>query len=560
MPNLVQSLQGKDLGHLRIIAQFWGMELNAPDVRRAIQAVSQFMLNRKYLSAVIEKLPANAQQAWNELREHEGRLAWAVFIRRYGALREMGAARRDREQPYLDRELASELLWYRGLIGRGYFDTARGPEEFAYIPEDILELLPAAGQRATAPPGRPASSAERATPLSASDWVIDHTTTLLAAFRSGLGLEAVGELEFPGSQLVDVPPLPATVLVDLLTEMGLIDLQQVLASEPVREFLETPRGNALANLTQAWVNSLVVNDLFLLPGLVHEGEWKNEPRQARQSILDFFRQVPGEKWWSLGSFVEAIRLQAPDYQRPAGDYDSWFIRRPGSPDYLRGFEHWDEIDGALIRWIITGPLYWLGCVDLASPSESDSAERRPVTAFRRTGWAEALLAGEGPVFSAESEASSLRSDGRLRIPRLGGRAFRYQAARFVSWEGFGKEAYHYRLTPGALLRARQQGLRVSHLLALFRKGNVVVPPILLKALERWEEQGSQARLERLVVLRVSRPEILQELRATRSARFLGELLGSTAVIVKEGAGEKVLAALAELGYLGEAFFASANEA
>jgi hypothetical protein len=97
------------------------------------------------------------------------------------------------------------------------------------------------------------------------------------------------------------------------------------------------------------------------------------------------------------------------------------------------------------------------------------------------------------------------------------------------------------------------------LLTLLRRGNVAIPPILLKALERWEEQGSQARLEQLMVLRVSRPEILQELRASRAARFLGELLGPTAVIVKEGAGEKVLAALAELGYLGEARLADEEE-
>jgi hypothetical protein len=97
------------------------------------------------------------------------------------------------------------------------------------------------------------------------------------------------------------------------------------------------------------------------------------------------------------------------------------------------------------------------------------------------------------------------------------------------------------------------------LLALLRRGNVAVPPVLLKALERWEEQGSQARLEHLTVLRVSKPEILLELRASRAARFLGELLGPTAVVVKEGTGERVLAALAELGYLGEARLAHPEE-
>lgn len=552
MPDLVQSLQGKDLGHLRIIAQLWGISLNAPDARRALQSLTQAMLTRKHLLTVLDGLPSAAQEAWRDLLDQEGRLPWALFTRRYGALREMGAARRDREQPYLDDAIPSEVLWYRGLIGRAFFDTPTGPEEFAYIPDDFLEILPVTTPRISGPPGRPASSGERAAIIAGSDWLLDHVTTLLAALRSGLGLVAVGEFEFPGRQSADLPPLLPETLLLLLGEVGLVDSQQKPVAEPVREFLEAPRGQALLRLVQAWKNSLAVNELQLLPGLVCEGEWKNDPRRARQAILDFIQPIPAGKWWSLAAFVDAIRTHFPDYQRPAGDYDSWFIRRDDQQEYLRGFEHWEQIDGALIRYILTGPLFWLGCVELGMPAGNYPQEKRMVTAFRLTGWAKTLLAGDAPSLVSENEPSTLRSDGRLRIPRLGGRAFRYQAARFVDWQGFGKEAYHYRLTPGALSRARQQGLRISHLLTLLRRGHVAIPPVLLKALERWEEQGSQARLEQLLVLRVSKPEILQELRTSPAARFLAELLGPTAVIVKEGAGEKVLAALAELGYLGEA--------
>jgi hypothetical protein len=58
-------------------------------------------------------------------------------------------------------------------------------------------------------------------------------------------------------------------------------------------------------------------------------------------------------------------------------------------------------------------------------------------------------------------------------------------------------------------------------------------------------------MEHALVLRLSSPEILQELRTSRAARFLGDPLGPTTVIVNPGAREKVLAALAEMGYLGE---------
>jgi hypothetical protein len=146
------------------------------------------------------------------------------------------------------------------------------------------------------------------------------------------------------------------------------------------------------------------------------------------------------------------------------------------------------------------------------------------------------------------------SDGRLRLPRLAPRAARYQIARFCHWIGThdgSEEIYQYRLSPSSLERARKGGLRAGHLLALLRRYAPTVPPPLARALERWEERGAEARLERLTVLRLSSPELLNTLRTSRAARFLGDPLGPTAVIVKPGAWEKVQAFLAEIGYLAE---------
>jgi TPP-dependent indolepyruvate ferredoxin oxidoreductase alpha subunit len=53
------------------------------------------------------------------------------------------------------------------------------------------------------------------------------------------------------------------------------------------------------------------------------------------------------------------------------------------------------------------------------------------------------------------------------------------------------------------------------------------------------------------ILRVNRPEILEELHKSKAERFLGESLGPVTVIVKPGAQSKVQAALSELGFLTE---------
>jgi len=154
---------------------------------------------------------------------------------------------------------------------------------------------------------------------------------------------------------------------------------------------------------------------------------------------------------------------------------------------------------------------------------------------------------------SEDAAVTVHADGRLVAPRLTPRALRYQLARFTNWESESDAVYHYRITPAALERSRRQGLRVSQLIGLLRKHTAgPLPPTLMSALERWEQHGTEAFIERTLLLRVTRPEILTALRKHHASRFLGEELTSTIVIVRPGGSEPLLQALTELGYLGEA--------
>ncbi len=62
-----------------------------------------------------------------------------------------------------------------------------------------------------------------------------------------------------------------------------------------------------------------------------------------------------------------------------------------------------------------------------------------------------------------------------------------------------------------------------------------------------------------MILRVRTPEVIEALRRSRAGRFLGDLIGPTTVIINAGAREKVLAALAEMGYLAEVSPASSGK-
>lgn len=571
MPLLSQCLHGQDLGFLQIIAEAWDLEgFHPTDARVGLQLLPPLLLNSERLERVILDLPETARDAFFDLIENDGLMAWALFTRRYGALRNMGAARRDRERPHLFPASPTEALWYRGLIGRSFFDNPDGPQEFAFIPQDISALAPPSHRRQPRILGRVAIAAERLNLVFASDSLVDHSCTFLAAQRAGqLDLRAFGELgEESGECEAFISFLDAC-----LSAAGLLDAAGTPKPEPTRAFLEEVREAAWASLVNAWLTSPVINELHMVPGLVLEGKWQNDSLRARQAILDLLTAAPGQSihlpWSSetsiirgtsgersfvnLAAFVESVHQQHPDYQRPAGDYDSWFIRSAAGGDFLRGFDHWEDIDGEFLRFMIGGPLHWLGLVDLAFVDSASSGSFKQISAFRFSIFAQDLLNGISPAgLAGEEEQWQVRSDGQVLTPRLSSRSARYQIARFCDSEGIDRGFYRFRVTPASLERARSQGLQVSHLLKLLRRQSPLVPPNLVTALERWEESGSVVQIEKAVILRVRNPEIMQALRNSRAARFLGDPLGPTAIIAKPAAIETILKTLLELGYLGNA--------
>ena len=559
MPDIYHSLLGHDLGHLQIVAELWSIELKANDSDGATKELSASLLDPKLVAELMDSLAPQAREAINVLIESNGRIPYANFVRQFGDVREMGAGKLDRERPHLKPASTSEVLFYRGLIARAFFDTDNGPQEFAYIPDDLFSLLQVGARhperaqgvvvplQRTEPLGRGATLGEKAHVISATDHILDDATTLLAALRLGLEVSADPKL------------------LALLHTAGLLK-KNIPQAEAVRKFLEAPRDGALKMLIEAWQKSDTFNELRLMPDIICEGEWKNQPLVTREFLLHLLEAIPDNKWWNLNSFINEVKKKHPDFQRPAGDYDSWFIKRESDGQYLRGFESWDEVDGALIRFFILDILLWLGIVELASPEEG-----KEITAFK-------LSNPENLKLKAEDAKLHISSQGKIVIPRFAPRVVRYQVARFCEWDDDGRVAagsryvhslrselldhrrrtetkpdeYKYRITPHSLTESKEQGLKVEQLLILLAKhSDAGIPPVLVKALKRWEVNGTEARAETQVVLKVSRPELLEELRKSKAARFLGEPLGPTTVTIKSGAIQKVMDAMTELGLLAE---------
>ena len=531
MPDLIHTFLKYDLGHLRIVAGLWGLELESNEADSAAEELAAALLDPEPVHETMEILPPDALTALKALASSNGKMEWSAFARRFGEIREMGAGKRDRERPHLKPISAAETLFYRGFLAKAFFDTDKGAQEFAYIPEDLLGLLKLEGfeEKKGEPLGRPATPVEKAFEIPISDRILDDATTLLAALRLGMS----------GWK-------PDLQLIALLTTAGILK-KGVPQAEKVKTFLEALRPDALKLLVEAWKSSQTFDELRLIPSLVCEGEWKNQPQVTREFLMDLVNAIPQNKWWSIPAFIRAIKEKYPDFQRPAGDYDSWFIKRTSDGQYLRGFAYWDQVDGALVKHFLQ-TLHWLGIADLAAPEEGKEA-----AAFRIQSKVEsdALSEPRGQKSKVEGKIT-VTSNGKITISRFFSRAVRYQISRFCEWEEPKADDYIYQVTAHSLAHARERGLQAGQLLALLVKyTNSAVPPALVKALKQWESHGTEARVKSLLVLRVTRPEIVEELRKSKAGKFLGEILSPTAVVIKEGAESKVLAALTEMGLLAE---------
>ena len=548
MRSLLNTLEDQDTGYLRILCELWGFDLPQGAHHSVVEEITRAMLKRNTLDELLDSLPDAAKQTLQGIAYTGGRMAFPDLIRDQGELREMGPGKRDREHPWRSPASPVEALWYRGLIGRAFADTLKGPQEFAYIPTDLLKMLSESLPDYSVPSLTPLTQDPNHVYLATSAAIDDATTLLAAMRRTPLpSLQFSREHDTTLEQFLLIPRLH-NLLLTILKEKSLLEGPPWTPNpERTRTFIDASRSQGVRDLLLAWKGSIAWNDMADLPHIVcNTDTWPNDARLSRQGVLDLLQHLKPGFWWDLNEFVEEIRQTHPAFQRPGGDFDSWYLQDQ-SGIFLDGIENWNMVDGALIRYVITGPLHWLGAVDLGQDSLSAS-----VSSFRLTPVSTLLYDPKAPVHVEEPDmAIIIHADGRIIVPRGVNGAVRYQIARFSHWVSVEGEQYEYRLTPSTLQRAREQGLSHQHIRTVLEKTcESPLPRPVDLALTRWAEKGAEARIKRYWVLRVQSPEVLEMLRSKKSTnRFLKEILNPTTAIVKSSDWSKLQAAAARLGLL-----------
>ena len=547
MRTLLHTLQDQDLGYLRIIAELWGLDLPPGTTREVAEALTQDMTTSDTIGEIIEALPAKASEALHALGQLGGKSPWNAWDRKYGPLRAMGPGRRDREQPWREPSSISEVLWYRGLLGRAFIDTAKGPEEFAYVPQELLAWL----QRQ--PQNNPVPLIDQISPptirIEAAATIIDDCTTLLAALRRQIKPSTTlpkALRQFIRSHLIHPDSLDLSLA--LIRSIGLLSAGSLEADlEAVRDFLLADRVLSLQKLYSTWKNASRWNDLAGLPGLRSGGDvWPNDPRLVRKTLIRWLGRLQVGQWYSLSALIRAIYEEDPAFQRPGGHFDTWYMHdAEGIP--LNGIEHWYAIEGALLRSILKGPLRWFGVIELGR----DKPEG-PLTSFRPTQLSRLLEDPHSKLPSvAESGKATIRADGQISVPRLAPRSTRYQLARILDWERQEEHNYNYRLSIRAIREADRQKLNLNQVRAVLTQASETdLPPSVLQALQRFEQQGYDAKLNQQQLLTVSDESLMHTIRTHPSTkRFLQEVLNNKTAIVRSDQWEQLIQAAVRMGIL-----------
>jgi hypothetical protein len=342
------------------------------------------------------------------------------------------------------------------------------------------------------------------------------------------------------------------LMIVLVGELGWVQVDQRgvlrLASSPATAWLQTSPTVQREVLSDAWIESGGFRELPRIPSLITRDTAVQgyDPRLARRAVVRHLSSLAPTAWYQLGEYIRDVKRVDPDFQRPDGDYDSWYVQERDSGLYLRGFESWDAVEGGILRYLMGRPLAWLGLVAVA-PSGTESGQ----TAFQLTEQGAAYLdLVEEPV---RPEVERLRVDSDFTIHVPPGRRFeRFQLERVADWTSTG-DPYVYRIGPSSLARGASESIGVDRVIDfLHRSCRPPVPRPVLEALSRWESHGAQARLASVDLLTVSDAEIMTQIvQSPAASRYIRERIGPAAATVRRGDWNRLIRELAKLAILPE---------
>lgn len=553
MTQIQRALADYDMAMLRVLAHLRGVTLTSNRRPESIDELAEALLDPMSVRIALANLTPPARRALDALVASGGRMRAAQFARRHGHIRPMGPGRLERERPWRDPTSSAEELWYLGLIFRGFFDDDAGSGEFMFVPRDLLPKLPEPAVQdggfsveAVSPPERPkdGSAVLVHDVFSYLAYIQTHDVRPYADGRLG-----ERDLTSLRARMSDGDERRLGFLRHLLDQMGFVYRQREylrLKADPVRRWLSAAPAGQLLAIQAAWRDDPSWIDLCHVPGLECElaGDWllQIDPVSTRRAVLSWLSRCPWPAWWSVEAFVEGVKQSDPDFQRPDGDYTSWYIRDVASGEYLAGFESWDQVEGRLLHDLLARPLYWLGITAIGA---SDSGSRCCLTDGG------ARLLGLAPEDTRDPSAAPIviHPDLRVDLPQPLSLYTRFQLERLAALDR--EEPCSYRLTVESMGRAFARGIQIEQILAFLRDSSgQPVPSSVSDQLRLWAARYDMVDLQDMTLLTVRHERVLKELSSLPETRnLLARVLSPTSALVSGRDLPRLKRALRALGFL-----------
>ena len=559
MPDLKKSLSLHEPYILNAIAASWNLSASAESAEPIEEILARKIIQSIDSSSLRKDLPESVRPAIEKLVINNGKIQSGPFFRLFGEIEVMGEARFIREEPWKSPQNPVQWLWYRGLIQKSFFDTPEGMREYVYLPDELydkfrqeLKNLPIEESNSPDLIIRPAAPREVVQIYAGNDSVLDLSCLILASLRTGyefsLFYPVYGEKK-------------TRFTVNLLQIAGILDQSFMPIAETGQSFLMIDRLSALLQLIRAWQQTEEMDELLWIKELAVDELFAHNPSKLRTNVMQFLNRIHGNGWWSFSGFLSAVKQDSPDFLRNQNDSTAWLIRNREKNQY----KEWENVEGIYLRYLLSGPLHWLGIVDIASNApKSENPEKPdgflPISAFRVSRIGERCLAeslgkkvpkDNYRKANLEKVPPKVTIDGRISVNPNVPRILRYHIARFCEWEKIQPDRWIFRVTPESLLHAKENGLSVPSFIAMLkRSGEKALPEALLNAVEQWDRMDTQATMFQATVLTVTNPDwIASLLNSKDTSQWIQQQLNANTVFIKPKGEEAVRRALIEMGVL-----------
>ena len=342
------------------------------------------------------------------------------------------------------------------------------------------------------------------------------------------------------------------------------------------------------HMPQFWDKSVEERTNACLRVWVHLADWSElsslgmssfdlDLQRARALLLDHLRLLEPGIWISADRFLSRLFMAVSHLlfrSRDAHPNSAYFYGGYLAPH--NGSQRLAEVEGTFVGGALSGPLHWMGIVDIA-------ADGSRLLAFRLNSSGARTLGIKGPGSSTPAHpANSTQNTGRSTKPKsagspASGRAGEIQEARLIVQPNFqvfawgavsegtlarvelfadrvkaDRSAVEYTLSHAAVYRGQKAGLSVDQIIAFLEQtSGAALPQNVLRTLQEWGEQHERIVFHRAVGLcHTATPEMLNELWDEPPIRScLQKRLTPTVALLKRGCAHPLRETLLQRGFL-----------